>query len=283
MAGNSRGPPPKPTPLDPAVAKDIQTRLTPYVMRSQLTDATNKARNNDIVDANSAREYLEGSLWIAKDAPFSRAELFSVLVKMSMLPQATLKLMAHTLRALAFIGEMIDGEVAQEVANVCGPAVGEAIAPVIEKLQGAVEDMTSKSSMALVAAETTKEEVLALKEQIGELRRSVEEARTAAEAAAAEAQVAARAPASAPRSYAAAASAAHPMTSEQAALVARDARMRRQILVDKAKEATVDALSLLMELELKEKANLALTLMPSKREGAMFVGAKKLGSGGGRL
>jgi hypothetical protein len=83
-----------------------------------------------------------------------------------------------------------------------------------------------------------------------------------------------------PRSYATAAAAAVPATAAQVAVLARDVCKRKQILVDKASDATVDALASLSELELKEKANLALTLMASKMEGAMFVGAKKLENGG---
>ncbi|KAJ7264398.1 hypothetical protein C8J57DRAFT_1625047, partial [Mycena rebaudengoi] len=70
------------------------------------------------------------------------------------------------------------------------------------------------------------------------------------------------------------------MTSEQANVMAREARMRRQILVDKAADATSDCLNGLSELELKQKANLVLTIMTEKRDGASFSGARKLVNGG---
>ncbi|KAJ6450596.1 hypothetical protein C8R45DRAFT_1113940 [Mycena sanguinolenta] len=261
------------------MAKDIQTRLTPFVTRGQLIEANDKGKNG-IVDAGSAREYLEDSLWIAKGAPFTRGELFFVLMKVSLLPQVSLKMMAHTLRALAFMGEEIDVQVAEEVAGATGPAVTKAMAPMMDSLKDSVVEMIGKSSDAVDVVEAVKGEVAALKEQVTELKKVVEETRTAAAAAAKEAQAAAKATPTAPRSYATAAVAPATMTAEQAELVARDARMRRQILVDKDKDAAVNALAALTEMELKEKANMALALMPTKREGSMIVGARKLGNGG---
>jgi hypothetical protein len=70
------------------------------------------------------------------------------------------------------------------------------------------------------------------------------------------------------------------MTAEQAGILVRGIRMRCQILVDRADNAVADSLSTLSELELKEKANLALTIMEAKMEGAAFVGARKLPNGG---
>jgi hypothetical protein len=87
-------------------------------------------------------------------------------------------------------------------------------------------------------------------------------------------------PPTGPRSYAAVMSGKGAMTAEQAGILARGVRMRRQILVDKAADAASDSLSELSELELKEKANLALTIMEAKMEGAAFVGARKLLNGG---
>ncbi|KAF7351302.1 RNA-directed DNA polymerase from transposon X-element [Mycena sanguinolenta] len=70
------------------------------------------------------------------------------------------------------------------------------------------------------------------------------------------------------------------MTAEHAAVLARSARMARQILVDSSAEGAVSSLGGLTELELKEKANLALTMMEEKMEGATFVGASRLANGG---
>ncbi|KAK7002022.1 hypothetical protein R3P38DRAFT_2474394, partial [Favolaschia claudopus] len=70
------------------------------------------------------------------------------------------------------------------------------------------------------------------------------------------------------------------MTAEQANVLARGARMRRQILLDRAPDMAVDAMASLSELEMKAKVNLSLTLMTDKLEGAVFVGARRLQNGG---
>jgi hypothetical protein len=118
--------------------------------------------------------------------------------------------------------------------------------------------------------EETREELSALTAQVKELKEAVGASATAVAAAVATPQ--------GPRSYAAAA-AGTTRTAEQASVLAREARMRRQILVEKEATAGSDCLGGLSELELKEKANLALIIMEEKIEGAAFAGAKKLASG----
>ncbi|KAJ7898101.1 hypothetical protein B0H13DRAFT_2337635 [Mycena leptocephala] len=77
--------------------------------RPQLMEALAKVRNSAILDTASARYYLEESQWITKGVPFSRAHLFEILSKISLLPQVSQKSMPETLRALAFMGEDLDG------------------------------------------------------------------------------------------------------------------------------------------------------------------------------
>ncbi|KAJ7255360.1 hypothetical protein C8J57DRAFT_1075611 [Mycena rebaudengoi] len=113
--------------------------------------------------------------------------------------------------------------------------------------------------------------VEALADQVRELAAKVDATTEAVQSA----------PAVAPgvRSYAAAVT-APAMTAEQAGVMARTARMHKQILVDKAADAMSDSLGGLTEVELKEKANLALEIMEEKQEGAKIVGARKLVNGG---
>jgi hypothetical protein len=192
--------------------------------RPQLIEANGKVKNNEIVDANTARQYLEGSQWIAKDAPFTRDELFATLMKMSLLTQATLKLMAPTLRALAFLGEEIDTTVAQEVATACRPAVSAAVTAGMEGLQDSVKELIGASAVASKAVENAREDVRTLEAQVRELKMVVEAAGAAAATAATEAQAAAKAVPTGPRTYTTAA--ATGMMAEQADVLARNARMR---------------------------------------------------------
>ncbi|KAJ7891748.1 hypothetical protein B0H13DRAFT_1887068 [Mycena leptocephala] len=115
-SSSSRGTPPKPTPLNPAAMKDVNTRFAALKTRLQLMEALAKVRNSAILDTASARYYLEESQWITKGVPFSRAHLFEILSKISLLPQVSQKSMPETLRALAFMGEDLDGSVADAVA-----------------------------------------------------------------------------------------------------------------------------------------------------------------------
>ncbi|KAJ6548495.1 hypothetical protein B0H19DRAFT_1265324 [Mycena capillaripes] len=269
--------------LDTATARDVQARVGALTTRPQLIEANDKVKfgTNGIVNIDTARTYLEGSQWIAVGATFTRTELFSVLMKVALLPQATLKTMAHTLRALAFMGEEIGDTLTDEIAGA-----GAAMSPMVDgmvagqnTLQTTMIELKSESAVAMKAAEEAREGMCNLEAQVQELMTMVEEAGVAAATAAAE-RAATKVTPTGPRSYAATAVAAAPMTAEQAWILSRGIRMRRQILVDKARDATNDSLGALSELELKEKAALALTIMESKLEGAAIVGAKKLPNGG---
>ncbi|KAJ7325890.1 hypothetical protein DFH08DRAFT_1027931 [Mycena albidolilacea] len=114
-----------------------------------------------------------------------------------------------------------------------------------------------------------------LRAQMAELKEAVQETGKAATVVA----MAAAAPMG-PRSYAVATAAAPAMTAEQAAVVVRGARMRRQILVDRASDTGENGWSGLNELILKEMANTVLGMMEAKREGAAFVGVRKPDNGG---
>ncbi|KAJ7498340.1 hypothetical protein B0H11DRAFT_2225972 [Mycena galericulata] len=132
LQSDSPGITPKPTPLAPPTVKDIQQRVGGHTSRPLLIEANEKAKNNGIRDADTARHYLVESHWLAKDAPFTRADLFAVLLKISLLPQTLQKSMSDTLRALAFMAEVIDASVAQEVADCCAESVAKAVAPYID-------------------------------------------------------------------------------------------------------------------------------------------------------
>ncbi|KAJ7037836.1 hypothetical protein C8F04DRAFT_1256745 [Mycena alexandri] len=355
MSVTSRGSPPNSTavyvPLDKVAKKDLSARFgkltTRPLLMEQLTGERGKMRN-----ADEAREYLEGSEWIAKGSVFTRDTLFSILLKISLLPQVQQKSMTLTLRALTFMGEVIDVTVADEV----GAAVGEAVSPIVgevvenqRELDAAVKELATVSFSAQAEAAGARVEIATLASKIGELQtlmtamqedavetaigvraarvqlvglRSVAEtagdsaavagaaavlmegqveslrsavaaaseaAATAATetkevvtAAVAETRPVAGTVPTGPRSYASATAATGTgtMTAAQASVQAREARLRCQILIDKAADATVGSLSTLSEIELKVKANLALTIMAMKLEGADFVGAKKLANGG---
>ncbi|KAJ7506322.1 hypothetical protein B0H11DRAFT_2219650 [Mycena galericulata] len=247
-----------------------------------LIEANEKTKNNNIGDADTARHYLEESHWIAKDAPFTRADLFAVLLKISLLPQTLQKSMSNTLRALAFMAEFIDASVVQEVADCCAESVATAVSPYIEGLvnsqegiQTTVNELLGASSTLTAMVEESREELQALEAQVKDLKEAVE--KTGKETVVAVEAQASRPVPMGPRSYAAAA--ATTMTAEQAGILARGVRMRRQILVDKATNAATDSLGGLSELELKEKANLALGIMTEKMEGALFVAARRLQNG----
>ncbi|KAJ7906915.1 hypothetical protein B0H13DRAFT_2332965 [Mycena leptocephala] len=290
MATGSRGTPPTQSPpqlaTDTAVLKDLDARATDLRTRYQLVEAVNKKTANKVTDPASARQYLEVNHLLEKDTEFSREDLFAALMRMSLLPQASLGKLANALRALAYMGETIDSDYVRAVSDATAEAVSETIAPILDavvKKQGKMEEtvggLVSTCSIVSASVEETKTEMRALVAQLEVLKTAVETASAASTAAAIEAATAARATPVGPRSYATAA-AAPTMTAEQAALLARNARRRRQILVDKPNDATVSAFASLTELQLKAKANLALTLMTSKEEGAAFVGAKRLENGG---
>jgi hypothetical protein len=190
------------------------------------------------------------------------------------------------------MSEYIDSEVVDCMAK----AVSEALSPVFEGVTkgtnmviGLAGEATQACAKATAVADSVRMEMLELKEQfaalkevvqqvggsmagaakleelrvqMAELKEVVQEAEKAATAAA----MAAAAP-TGPRPYGAATVAAPAMTAEQAAVVARGAGMRRQILVDRASDTGENGWSSLSELVLKEEANMVLGMMEAKREG----------------
>ncbi|KAJ6617278.1 hypothetical protein B0H10DRAFT_2218764 [Mycena sp. CBHHK59/15] len=179
--------------------------------------------------------------------------------------------MALTLRALAFMGEEINVQVAQVVANAVANAITPCLDVVADQQEGitqALQEVTGASSAVSKLVEETRGELGALAAQVKEMKSAVE--------------VANARPADAvpqgPHSYAAAAVPA--MTAEQADILARGARMRRQILVDKVSDSAIDSLAGLDEMLLKAKANLAPEHMEAKMEGTVFVGTRRLPNGG---
>ncbi|KAJ6562305.1 hypothetical protein B0H19DRAFT_1068958 [Mycena capillaripes] len=224
MSVTSRGTPPRMTPLDTATLRDVQARVGELTTRPQLIEANDKVRfgNKGIVDAATAQAYMEGSNWVAKGAPFTRTELFSVLLKISLLPQTTLKSMSHMLRALAFLGE----EIGDTLSNKMAVSVGQALSPLADGMveghnafREEVQGLKGESAIATKTAEEMKEGLRALEAQMRDLKKSVETASTAAAAAAAEAKTAATTAPARP-SYAAA-TAAPAITAEQAGILAR--------------------------------------------------------------
>ncbi|KAJ7756911.1 hypothetical protein B0H14DRAFT_3511979 [Mycena olivaceomarginata] len=229
--------------VDTAVLKDLGARATDLQTRYQLVEAVNRKTANKVTDPASARQYLETNLLLEKDSDFSREDLFAALMRMSLLPQTSLGKLANALRALAYMGEKIDTDYVRAVSHATAEAVSETISPILDaavKNQGtmreAVGGLVSTCSIVSVSVEETKTEVRALVAQLGVLKAAVETASAASTAAAAEAVTVARATPTGPRSYAAA-MAAPAMTAEQAALLARNAWRRRQILVDKPADA----------------------------------------------
>ncbi|KAF8126103.1 hypothetical protein K438DRAFT_2001689 [Mycena galopus ATCC 62051] len=137
-------------------------------------------------------------------------------------------------------------------------------------LRDVVKELKGESTSLKEGVEGTQRGMEVLEAQVRQLKETVEAVgKAAAETAATP---------TAARSYAAAA--APTLTAAQAAMLARTARMKHQIMLDKADEATTHSLAALTELEIKEKANLALTIMEAKMGGAAFAGARKLPNGG---
>ncbi|KAJ7039793.1 hypothetical protein C8F04DRAFT_1178503 [Mycena alexandri] len=341
-------PPTTPTPLDATTVKDIESRFAAAKTRPQLMEALGKkVRLNTIKDVKTARQYLVESGWMAKGAVATRAVIFEILLKVSILPQTLQKLMPDTVRAVAFLAETVDEAVADElstaVAEALGPELGtmqelqrtmsaqmQVMADQVAEMKEALEEGGRAADTVAAGSEEAATDVQAMRVQVADLRRRVEAtseemkegvremaaqmakqvgelkvvvsaasdaATTAADgvqaavaavaevqaatktatASMGEAQTASRVAPTGPRSYAAAAST---MTAEQAGVLARAARMRRQILIDKAADTVTSSLGTLSVLELKEKANIALSLMTEKLEGAAFVGARKLDNGG---
>ncbi|KAK7036074.1 hypothetical protein R3P38DRAFT_3484732, partial [Favolaschia claudopus] len=272
MSQSSRGSPPKPTPLDPATAKDVQTRISGMNTRPSLMAALDKDKVKGIVDAATARQYMEDSNWVAKGATLTKADVGAMLLKMSLMTQTLQKALWPTIRAIGFLVEVLDDELPQQVAEACGAALSEAIDPPFKEMRtahdglcDAVNGLAGESSNLKKEVGNCLKEMAALGEQVREMKEAVAAAATSDGGS---------------RSYAAAAAGGVTMTADQAAVLARNARMRRQIMLDKAGDADVNTLASLTELEIKEKANLALSLMPTKYEGAAFVGARKLDNGG---
>ncbi|KAJ7653539.1 hypothetical protein DFH06DRAFT_1330252 [Mycena polygramma] len=207
MAFSSRGSPPAQHSLESPIVQDIQTRSAGLATRPQLVDAANKVKGNKIIDLPSARQYLETSQLVSKDAHFTRTELFTTLMKLSLLPQASLAKLGNTLRALAYLGEEIDDAVAQEVADMTAQAVSEAISPLVEDLvtshrdlRKSVQGIAGECSSVLEAVEESRGEVRALEAQLKEMKEAAGAASVATAAAVAEVQAATKAVPVGPRS-----------------------------------------------------------------------------------
>ncbi|KAJ7018364.1 hypothetical protein C8F04DRAFT_391167 [Mycena alexandri] len=138
MDTSSRGTTPKAPstaitpPLDPTMAENIEKHFEKYSTRPELLEHMEEKAGRTVRDAETARAYLENNRWIAKGDKLNREVMFSVLLKISLLPQTSLKSMAGTIRALAFMAETIDIAVADEVAAVMAEAVGPIVDSVVD-------------------------------------------------------------------------------------------------------------------------------------------------------
>ncbi|KAJ7743000.1 hypothetical protein DFH07DRAFT_777492 [Mycena maculata] len=261
MSTSSRGTPPTSPAVDPDLVKEIQKHSKDYVTRDQLATANNSKPKNEVRDAPSARAYLEasgllvkGNPLVAKGGHFMRSEPFMTFMKLALLPQVVLGKVVNPLGALAYMGVEIDDEVAQEVAQTMVDTISLLLNTVVknqEAMNVTMRGFQGESTIVSKAIEQLQVEVQALEVQVKELKIAVDGGCHGAAAAAL-------------------------MTVEQAGILVGTARMQHQILIDKASDAVTDSLSMLSELELKEKGNLALTIMTEKMERASFVGGQKL-------
>jgi hypothetical protein len=62
--------------------------------------ALDKDKVKGVVDATTARKYLEDSQWVAKGATLTKTDLGSILVKTTLLTQVLQKVMWPTIRAI---------------------------------------------------------------------------------------------------------------------------------------------------------------------------------------
>ncbi|KAJ7342556.1 hypothetical protein DFH08DRAFT_811641 [Mycena albidolilacea] len=242
MDTTPRGTPPNSPTMD-LVVKELAIRTVEIATRPQLIDAVNKKTGKKVTDLAMARHFLEKSNLVASGGPRLRSWQTHYMPWRSS-------------------GEQIDNEVAQDIVDATAEAVGVAVSPIIEAvvtsqedLKGSVEGPTGAFKAASTMVMESKWEMEALQVQVKEMREAMDKVPVAMTTAIPAGR----------RSYAAV-----------AAVLARDTCKHKQILVNKASNMTVDTLASLSELELKEKANLVLTLMALKMEGAMFVGTKKL-------
>jgi hypothetical protein len=88
--------------MDPTVVKELATRTAEIATRPQLIDAVNKKTGNKVTDLATARHFLEKSNLVASGGRFTRGELFSALMKLSLLPQTSIAKLANPLCALAY-------------------------------------------------------------------------------------------------------------------------------------------------------------------------------------
>ncbi|KAJ6550932.1 hypothetical protein B0H10DRAFT_2242451 [Mycena sp. CBHHK59/15] len=219
--------------MDPAIVKDMQSRAPTNATHDQLVAAAEKVKSNTVKDAATVRLHLETSSLLGKGSRFGRADLFSALMRLSLLLQASLAKLSNTLQALAFMGEEIDDAVAQEVADPVAAMVGPIVETVVANqrvLQDDVKGLTGTSSNLAKVVEESKEELRDMKAQVENMKEmmthlefSVDSAKEAAH------EVQAAATSTGPRTYAAAA-AVPAMSAEQAGVLARAARMKHQIL-----------------------------------------------------
>ncbi|KAF8160105.1 hypothetical protein K438DRAFT_1985910 [Mycena galopus ATCC 62051] len=210
MPDSPRGSPPTSTPTnaaEAAIVKDYPQRTDALKTRPEVVEAVNERSLNKVTDLATARRHLEMHNFVSAGGRFTRSELFTILMKMSLLPQAGMGKLANTLRALVYMGEEIDMTVIEEVAQ----AVGDAVGPVLDTV---VKSQTTLNT-GLGGLE---EEVKNLRGMLAEIKEEVRVVGTEARATAA-AAVAAPAP-TAPRSYVAAAGAPPAMTAEHAAVLA---------------------------------------------------------------
>jgi hypothetical protein len=144
--------------------------------RTELVDTANK-QNGKVQDMRAARAHLVNTKLLDKDQNFGRAELFTTLMKISLLPQAAIGKMSNTLHALAYMSEYVDSEVAQEVADCTAAAVSEALSPVAKGTDMAISlagEATQVCARATAAADSVRAEMLELKEQFVELKEIVQ-------------------------------------------------------------------------------------------------------------
>jgi hypothetical protein len=73
--------------MDPTVVKELATRTAEIATQPQLIDAVNKKAGNKVTDLATARHFLEKSNLVASGGRFTRGELFSALMKLSLLLQ----------------------------------------------------------------------------------------------------------------------------------------------------------------------------------------------------
>ena len=268
-------------PQSPGIAAPTTRQKTNTIRRSQKELEEAEGQNTDVRSKEQAIEFLTARQYLIPGNPIDLQTLAYVLLQIGCAATRGQKQIADGIRAVAFL---LANASAQKIADEVSEMVKNQIQEHIENFTTGVENMRDAVEHVTMATKTMTGKIDEVKDGLQETTEQLTQATQELTGKTAESTNKATTDQifdPQPMTYAAATQ--QEVHADHAEVITRGHTTDKQILIQKDKDATDNALDSLTEKDLVVKANTALDLMGkagmNKPRHTSFIGAKKLRNG----